>query len=160
MNQKLSDWAIVAELTSSIAVVVTLLFLILGVQENTDVVRVSSYDRNLQSVIDWRTSILEDPDAVRVFAWYFIEGNTDRSTLSSEDRGRLQLILGALWVSYEKAYFAQQYGLLGDAEWNRFVGNLCRNYGNDRANWSEAVSNFLSDEFSMYVINTCEEGVE
>ena len=42
MNQKLSDWASIAEIVSGVAIVVTLIVLILQVQGNTDELRAAS----------------------------------------------------------------------------------------------------------------------
>ncbi len=50
MNQKLSDWASAAEIIASIAVVITLIILILGIRENTEVVRAGSYNDLLGNV--------------------------------------------------------------------------------------------------------------
>ena len=46
MNQKLADWASIAEIISGIAVVVTLIVLIVEVRDNTEVLRVSAYNDN------------------------------------------------------------------------------------------------------------------
>jgi hypothetical protein len=160
MNQKLADWASIAEIASGVAIVVTLIFLIVGIRENTDVIRASAYDRSLQSLIDWRASILQDPDAVRVFEAFYMQSNVDISTLSSEDRARLQLIAGAQWVAYEKSYFARNYGLLGEAEWNRFIGAVCLNYHRNQRFWNQTLTQFITEEFSVYVVDTCEETVQ
>jgi hypothetical protein len=155
MNQKLSEWANIAEIMSGIAVLVTLIFLIAGINENTDVVRSSAYDTNLQTLIDWRFSILQDPDSMRVFSAYF-DDRADIASFSPVDQTRLRLIFSALWIAYEKSYFAKGYGLLGGVEWERFLENLCGNYGRIRAFWVQSISSFLTEEFKTYVVNTCD----
>ena len=42
MKQKLSEWASIAEIVSGIAVVITLVFLIFGIRENTEVTRAAT----------------------------------------------------------------------------------------------------------------------
>jgi hypothetical protein len=44
MAVKLSDWANVAEVVSGVAVVITLIFLILSIRENTEITRAAAYD--------------------------------------------------------------------------------------------------------------------
>ena len=62
MNQKLSDWASIAEIISGIAVVVTLIFLIAGIRENTAVLRGSSYSNTLESLNQLQASIMADSE--------------------------------------------------------------------------------------------------
>ena len=46
---KLEKLALIAELVSSIVVVVTLVFLLIGVRENSEMARASAYERNIDS---------------------------------------------------------------------------------------------------------------
>lgn len=64
MSRKLSDWANAAQIVSGIAVVVTLLFLILGIRENTAITRATAYDRNMDSLNYVRNVLVTDPETL------------------------------------------------------------------------------------------------
>jgi len=62
MNQKLSDWASIAEIISGIAVLVTLVFLVLEIRAGTNVTRASMYGDILDSLVENRTLRIEDSE--------------------------------------------------------------------------------------------------
>lgn len=121
MNQKLSDWASVAEILSGVAVVVTLVFLILELRESTSVMRATAFERNIQSFIDSRRMMAQDPDLTRVA----IEARSDFLSMSPEDQVRARVWWQSNFLSYEKAYYARAYGLLGEGESQRFTRLAC-----------------------------------
>lgn len=51
---KLSGWASIAEIISGTAVLITLVFLVFGIRENTEITRAAAYDRNIDSLNQWR----------------------------------------------------------------------------------------------------------
>jgi len=61
---KLKECALLAEVMSAIAVVVTLIFLLFEVRANSDLIRASTFDRNIQSVIDFNMGISSDDEAM------------------------------------------------------------------------------------------------
>ena len=67
MNQKLSNWASIAEIIAAIGVIVTLIFLIVGIRENTEITRVTAFDRNMESVNQWRLEMAKDPELARIW---------------------------------------------------------------------------------------------
>lgn len=154
MNQKLSDWASLAEIVASVGVVVTLIVLIVGVRENTAVVRASAYSNNLQSINELQGQILSDPDAVRAYTAFISD---DISGLDDQDRMRLTLILLSMFRSYESAYYAERYGLLGEEEWRRFDQGICFFYRRAlSAGAIGAIRTTLTDEFMVYVAGLCD----
>jgi len=153
MNRKLSDWASVAEIIASVAVVATLIVLILGVRENSDLVRASSYSDNLQSINDVVAMVLSDPDSVRAYTALI---NGDVSELNDEDRMRVLLIVLSMFRSYESAFFDERYGLLGEEEWERFGGNICFFLGRGlTAGLDGPIRSTVTEEFMEYVENRC-----
>ena len=83
MNQKLSNWASSAEIVSAISVVVTVLFLIVGIQENTAITRVSVYGDLMESITQLEALSLQDADLDRALSAFY-DGTTD----SLDDAGR------------------------------------------------------------------------
>ena len=111
MNQKLSDWASIAEILSGIAVVVTLIVLIIGIRDNTDSVRASTYADSLDRLNDFQMDVLVDPDALRVWDAYT---KSEASGLDGLDAQRLTIVVLTLFRTLENSYFAARYNLLGE----------------------------------------------
>jgi len=156
MNKKLSDLASIAEIVSSVAVVVTLVFLILGIRENTEIVRASAFAGSMDSLNDFTMDVVTDADLRQVWS-AFLDGNT--ADFDVDDRQQLQMLLIVLFRNYEKAYFSEQYGLLGSAEWGRFDRQICLQV--DRAMITdESILGFLdailTDEFAGHVRSMCQ----
>ncbi len=154
MNIKLTFWASIAEISASVAVVVTLVLLVMGVNENTAVTRSAAYDQNIESMNAWRRSIVQNNEIFRVYQAY---AAGDTSELTDEDQFRLFMTVAQLWNIYEKAYYANRYEVLSDNEWTRNLPNICMQYQrilrNDAASsrgWSD-YRTILTDEFGDYV---------
>ncbi len=160
MNRKLSELASIAEIVSGVAVVITLVFLVLGIRENTEIVRASAYAGSMDSLNDFTMNVVTDDDLRPVWLAY-VNGNTE--IFDADDRAQLQLLLIVLFRNYEKAYFSQRYGLLGTAEWGRFERQICLQV--DRAHIvNESTLGFLdivlTDEFAAYVRSRCQRADE
>jgi hypothetical protein len=156
MNLKLSDWADISQIVSGLAVVITLVFLIFEIRDNTSVTRASVYERSADRLIELRNQTLNDPEITQLFQAY-IAGNLEGIT--GVDAFRLgQLVLNTFQI-YEQAYFAEQYGLLGPAEWSRFERQICVSYARLplSADISASVSRLMTEEFLAFMAETCRE---
>ena len=141
-------WAQVSEIIAGVAVVITLIFLLFEVRENSDLVRAESFNRGIESLIAWRTAIASDEASLRIMAEHW--GFDDIELL------RRQMLVVNLWSIYEKTYYSQQYGLVGPAEWERFQTRICSYRRNGQNYWDERVAGFLTREFRDYVIASCD----
>lgn len=149
-NERIRNWAHVAEIVSGMAVLITLVFLVVEVRGNSDLIRANTFNRSIESLIDYRMQIATDDSSLLVM--------TDHWGIDNPDLLRRQLLVVNLWSIYEKTYFSRQYGLVGPAEWERFESRICtyveRPGGLEF--WSENVANFMTDEFRNYVISHCQ----
>ena len=152
MNQKLSTLASIAEIVSGIAVVVTLIFLVVGIQDNTEITRAAAYDRNIDSLNEWRLGIAQNEEMLRVWTAFTLN---DLEGLSEEDSRRLDFILNTQWGIYEKTYYSNQYGIIGSSEWSRFESQICSNRLGREEIWHELVEIRLTEEFARYVLSLC-----
>jgi hypothetical protein len=154
MNQKLSDWANLAQIASGIAVVVTLVFLILDLRENTDVTRAAMYQQSSVSLTEFRRDIMRDPELARLYSAFL---NNQAEGIDGVDRVRLnQLVLNNFQIS-ENAFFARRYGLLGNAEWSRFERSICGNYAAARsAKLTGTLQRVMTEDFMDYIAVSCE----
>ena len=147
-NKNIKYWAQVSEIIAGVAVVITLIFLIFEVRENSDLVRAESFNRSIESLVDWRTAIASDEESLRIMAEHW--GFDDVESL------RRQMLVVNLWSIYEKTYYSHQYGLVGPAEWERFQSRICSYRRDGKEYFDERVAKFLTQEFRDYVIVSCE----
>ena len=153
MNQKLSNWASVAEIASGIAVIVTLIILILGVRQNTESVRASAYADNSNSLNQFQTQVLTDPDALRVWNAFVSQ---DMENLDELDRQRRTLMVLTLFRVYENAYLFERRGFLGNDEWERFERNICFWFERVKPTQSlVALRDTMTTGFFDYVSESC-----
>lgn len=154
MKLKLSEWASVAEISSGVAVVITLVLLVLGIKENTEMTRASMYANTMESTSELDRIVLADPELRRIMRAY-LDGET--VSLEDSDRSALLFIVASQARTYDTAYFMRQYGLFGENEWTRFEGAICRGYER-AASAGLAESPFLittSEAFQLFVRSSC-----
>ena len=154
MSRKLSDWASVAEIASGVAVVVTLVVLIIGVRENTDAIRASTYAQSLNSLNQWRDSISESREVAGYWT-AFRSGDVDE--FDDVDFTRLAQFIITLFTIYEHSYFSWQRDLIGDSEWERFEANICLQHGRIVVlpQLLAAYEGALTEEFREFVSDSC-----
>ena len=163
MDQKLSNWASVAEIASSAAVVATLVILIFGIAENTSVTRASVYANTIDTLNQFEVAMLADPELSRIYRQFsrlLQLDDDDVGRITREDAERMVSMIHILFRNYEKAYYTRQYGLLGEEEWSRFQRAICLNLERMRT-LDRGMAGFLNivvtREFSSYVLATCAE---
>jgi len=152
----LDKFAKYAEIISSVAVLITLLFLVIEVRENSAVIRASSYGQNIELLNDWRYQGASDPEISELFRGYM---SGEIHEFSDEQFQRFSFHYLALWSIYENAYFAREYGILGAQEWDRFLSQACNQYrivaNQGQGYWENNAQGFLSREFYLYIPATC-----
>jgi hypothetical protein len=150
---KLSDWASVAEIVSGIAVVVTLMFLVLSIRENSDIMRASSFADTSDSLIELTRDIIRDDELSVIFqAWR----ENDISQLDARQMFLLTNMAVTMFRIYEKAFIAEQYDLLGPGEWHRFERTICLIYPRlQSADLADNLRVSLTDEFVQYMDSNC-----
>jgi len=123
MNQKLSDWASIAEIISAVAIVISLIFVGIEIRRNTEAEYLSSYDRLLAEVTNWRMTLATNPETFA--AWLSYREAIDPDSIDPIVWRTGQTVGIALVQIYERAYYARIYGSIGDAEWSRFQRIMC-----------------------------------
>jgi hypothetical protein len=146
-KKSLKYWAQVSEIIAGVAVIITLIFLIFEVRENSDLVRADSFNRSIESLVEWRSDIATNDAALKVMAEHF--------DFDDPEALRQQMLVVNLWSIYEKTYYSQQYGLVGPAEWERFQTRICSYQRSAEGFWDDRVAVFLTEEFRDYVVASC-----
>ena len=124
MKERLQEFALIAEIVSAVAIVVSLIFVGFQIRENTTSNYALSYDQLLAATIEWNLSFANNPDTMAAFQdWVNSEDPSTSLDSIEADRGaRIAQSIGQL---YERAYFARFYGRLADNEWARYHRRLC-----------------------------------
>ena len=104
---------------------------------------------------DWRMQLASDSELSSLFA-QFAAGELLESELDLTERQKFVLVYGSLWSIYESAYFARNYGTLGESEWTRFELMMCHQYGlsTKQGMWS-GMDRILSPEFRDFAAEEC-----
>ncbi|NKB33145.1 MAG: hypothetical protein GKR91_08610 [Pseudomonadales bacterium] len=113
-REKLKQFALISEIVGGIAVLVTLVFLILQISENTNAIR-------LQTLGDARARLDE--------AYFFKMNNSEliaKSYSEPENLSDEELIeLANLWIVFESVLLtywdAYQSGIISEVDWNRWA---------------------------------------
>ena len=153
---EISKLRTIGEGISVVAVLVTLVFLILEVRENTAAIRTESFGESINKLNEWRLNLAGNRELAQMFA-DFNDGAV--MELDRAERQQFGLVMTSLWSIYETAYFAQSYGTLGESEWSRFERVLCSQYESafafKKGLWDTEVQMILSPEFRLFVEEQC-----
>ena len=151
IKDKLQEYALVAEIIGGVAIVASLIFVGLQIQQGTSITKAASYQDFVEELNDWRSMLLTNPELRRLFVKSQRQGGL--SDLEVEERVALGMLYGNLFSIIESAYFSREYGLIGNAEWERIRSGLCDNFDITRRNQIDIL--YLSDQFRSYMHDDC-----
>lgn len=137
-------------LLANLGVIAGLVFLAYEIRQNTNIAKASAYRENVQDIAAWRELIITSPELARLFGIYSDQG---LEALEDADQGRIAALVNNVMGVYENAYFAKQYGIIGDEEWLRFQSGACIHYQAAIAN--ELSLRFTTPGFRRYLGETC-----
>lgn len=149
---KLEKWALVAEIASGIAVLVTLVVLVIGVRDNTNVTRAAVYENLMSDLNQFNLAMVNDPELSLLWA-----GDRSTADKDAEAASRLVLLNRVIYRIYESAYFSFENGSLGLAQWQRFGATICQTRRRADAELWSGTASVLTDEFLSYIEESCAE---
>ena len=145
---KLEKWALVAEVGSALAVVVTLGVLIAGIRDGTRSTQAATYQALMTDINRVDFVLLEDPKLVSILF------PDSRWTLEGEET-QAALVTRILSRSMESAYFAHRNGTLDEQQWERFHRNICIVRSFRGPEFWETIEIILTNEFVAYLEESC-----
>ena len=153
MNQKLSDWANIAEIVSGVAVVVSLVFLVVGLNANTNATHAVVYKDLLDGINDFNMELINDAELAKLWT---SRASTGLDALGPDDAERLVYMNRVLFRIFDSAYFAYETGSLDALQWQRFHDIACDNYTDKRfmSLW-EMTEAIVSNSFVSYLEESC-----
>ena len=140
-------------LTANVGVLAGIVFLAVELQQNTNISRANGYRENIQGISDWRSDVLTDPQLSEIFQKYYVTG--DISSLEGTELTQLNLLTLNIMGSYENAYFARDYGVIGDEEWARFENGICSHFNSVNQLELTIPLTFITDQFREYLESVC-----
>lgn len=152
MNQKLASFASIAEILSGLAVVVTLIVLILGIRENTGVVRASMYSDLAEQLIEANRMVVENDQLLPLWL-ATLSGTIDE--LDLEEKEKLDLMLGQVLQIVDTAYTTFSYGILSENEWSKFESTACRFYSLRLRLVGDRWRGGYTDGFNAFLESSC-----
>jgi hypothetical protein len=152
MKLKLSDWASIAEIASGVAVVITLVILIVGINENTAATRASMTAISHTGLGEFERTVLVDPDLRRIYSAYILDETAD---LDEQDQRTLAIMIANLFRTIDTTYTLQTFDFLGDQMWAPFVPILCQHYNLALNSDNAWVLTTVSNGLAAFIESTC-----
>jgi len=153
MNQQLSTWANVAEIVSGVAVVITLVFLILSIRDDTGTTRTLVFQELMTSLNDFQNVILQDDQLTTVWIAR-ARPDANASDLTEVEQGKLVIMFQTIMRVMDSAFSASQYGTIDQSQADRLLVSACLNYGFYQRRNRELEGRILlpiSDEFRAFL---------
>lgn len=141
----------VAEILSSVAILITLVYLVVEIGQNTAALEAGSRDALLDGDLQHLYGIVDDPEL-----WL----SYSKPTLTEEEKVRLYHYVAAFLRLSERAWFQYRSGALDEATWLSYqtpvLGTL--SYQQTRKLWDGFYDTpFLDPEFKAYLNSALEE---
>ena len=152
LKENLQEYALIAEIISAIAIIGSLIFVGWEIRQNTNAIFATSYDQLLADQMDLRLRMADNPAMLNGFNEFRDDAVNDTATLEYEIGAYVN---ESLYQLYERAYFARNYGRLGDEEWNRYRRWICAPDSVGRLNKMEPL--VFTDEFWDYLQECVDE---
>jgi len=148
MSLKLNEWASIAEIISGVAILVTIVFLVFEVKQNTNEVQAATHQEMINNLNGWRIALAGNQEVSGNFETLWQGGDWDE--IPKEQQTRLNYFMTPLWGMYENAYFGRKRGTIGDSEWSRWEKVVCQLYAMDKGMWQRR-DRVLSADFLEYL---------
>jgi len=149
IKEKLQEYALIAEIIGSLAIVASLVFVGVQVQQNTNLTKANAYRETIKELADWREFVGSDSESIGCYRAYFnLENDTFDATLCD----KMGIVVNNIFEIYETAYFDNLYGFIGDAEWARLEAVACSHFS--RAQARNTLPR-LTEEFEGFLNDNC-----
>ncbi len=160
MNQKLSDWASIAEIVSSVAVVVTLIFLLVELRENTAAIRSTNYQSIAARIEARQMDLATSPQLSRLVVLVQEPNGIERG---SSEWAQLGFLYNSVLTAGEEAFLQYKQGFLDEefflARARRALTPLNNPVGRERFRQARADGTYVA-EYMDWVDETFGYGSE
>jgi len=137
-NQQLQKWALIAEIVGGVAVVVTLMLLVIEVNQNTETLKAATYDSLVADLGEWRLGNARNDSIASVLSKSWEE-------MTPEEQKRQRDVIVSLFFILERAFIQWDAGNLEERDWERFRRSIC---GPNEFNFEQRYG-YLIDQFTI-----------
>lgn len=117
MKKKLQNYALIAEIVGAVAVVISLIYVGLGVRQNTSAIRVANHQALVAMDMD-KNNWLRDP----AFAIIYSKAREDFSNLSKVELLQYTTFIADTLNAWEFAFITHNNGAIDDTIWDGWDG--------------------------------------
>ena len=151
---ELADYANLAEIIGTAAIVISLIYVAIQIRQNTRATRLSTAQNISHEVREVTGLMASDMQMAEVH----LKGITEIGLLSPPEKHRFYLFLSALYRVYENAYYQNQEGALDPHVWQSVVRQLLitRQSSGYQAYWIDR-KDLFSEPFQNFVENELPE---
>ena len=118
MKERLQEYALIAEIVSAIAIVISLVFVGIEVRRNTESQKASTYQSMIDLSHDRMQTAVENREIYELV-------QSDWAELDSVDQARLGTWQRDWWRLNENAFVQYSRGVIGDGEWIGYRSLVC-----------------------------------
>lgn len=153
---KLERYALIAEVVSAIAVVVSLVYVGIGIRQNSATLRAATFQTVANSLTDLTGNIGSDRELTRIW----LRGNQDGlEKLTPSERDQFTLLMVAMGRRMENAFIQKDAGFLTDEQWEGMLFGLDRTLRSPGGRqWWDQNAELFSDRFRAFVNERNEDG--
>lgn len=141
MKKTLQDYALIAEIISAFAIVISLVFVGVEIRGNTESSKASTYQSMIDLSHDRLIAVAQSRDLAELS-----QSNWD--DLDSVDQVRLIFWMRDWWRTNENAFIQYSRGVVGENEWIGYRSLMC---GGDLDSSWESHRNQLSPDFVVFI---------
>lgn len=114
MTLKLKDWAYIAEIIGGVAIIASLIFVGLEIQENSRQVRSATFQSITELDMSWLDNMVENQDLS--IAWNKLL--IDHTKLQDIEWAQLDWVITMMMRNFENIYQQYQAGILPEERWS------------------------------------------
>ena len=143
-KRNLQDWSAIAEILSSIAVLATLVFFVVEIQQTNDAVRANTYQGMAAMTVDFNAQFFENPE----LAQFIAKTASEDYELSPDEAIRLRAMISASYRMMNNIWFQYEVGTITRAQMESLLYPSVLNFqrrGRMRLEWEKGADRLLLD---------------
>ena len=154
-NKILKKWALISEIIGGMAILITLVLLLIELQQNTAAIRTATYDDLVADLADYNLTQITDNELSEMR----FETRVDLSSITERQQYMLNRATLVRFQHYERAYIQWAAGYLDESQWERFRFYLCSLSGDPlfEEQVGSTIDRATSAEFTQYRRTQCGE---
>ena len=157
MKRSLQDWAILAEIIGTVAIIFSLIFVGLQISDNTREMRSAAAHNATESLQNWYVEIATNPQTAKVFR----RGMSDPDALSRDEAYQYLMNIHSAMLAYQNVYFLGAEGTLDASLYIALSATMVAVVPTPGFQWYWAQrADFFTPEFREFVEEMMISGVE